>query len=238
MSILNNKQKVRKGCKDIWNAWMVNGAKFIKGMPVSKSTDELPKELISYEEAMVIYRDNLKKGKRNFKIHAYIHFYIDDYKFDGPNSGVWSKPKQFLRVLSHFDGCIIPDFSTYSDFPEPLRKINYYKMYAYAHWLSSSGYNCIHNLRWNFDSMEYCFAGIVEGSTVCIGTVASKLRNPENRANFEIGLYEAIDVIKPKTIIIYGTSNLSIFKSLKIRGINIIAFKSSTNKYYGGKENE
>lgn len=235
MSIL--KSNVRKGCKDIWNAWMVKDAKFIKGMPLSKSTDKIPTNIISYEEAMIIYRENLKKGKKAFKIHAYIHFYIDDYKFDNP-SGIWIKPKNFVKLLSHFDGCIAPDFSTYADFPEPIRKINYYRMYTYAYWLTNSGYNCIHNVRWNADSLDYCFAGIAEGSTISIGTVASKLNNPVNRMNFEIGLYEVVDIIKPKAIIIYGYSNLSILNSLKARGIKIITFKSTMNKFFGGDKNE
>ncbi len=232
MTILQE-TKVRKGCKDIWNAWMVKDAKFVKGMALSKSTDILPSNIISYEEALVIYRENLKKGKKSFKVHAFIHFYIDDYKFDGP-SGVWIKPKMFIKVLGHFDGCIAPDFSTYADFPEPLRKFNYYRMFAFAFWLANNGYNCIHNLRWNNDSLDYCFSGIEQGSVVSIGTVASNLRNPVNRMNFEIGLYEAINRIKPKTIIIYGYSNLSILDSLRTRGINVITFQSTINKFFGG----
>jgi len=235
MTIL--KKKVRKGCKDIWNAWMVKDAIFINDMPISKSTDMLPSNVISYIEAMKIYHKNIKNGNKSFKEHSYIHFYIDDYKFDGP-SGIWNKPKRFIKLLNHFDGCIAPDFSTYADFPEPIKRYNYYRMYAFAYWLISNDYCCIHNLRWNIDSFDYCFDGIKQGSTVSIGTVASNLQNPINRTNFEIGLYKAINKIKPKTIIIYGYSNLSILSSLKARGINVIIFKSTINKYFGDCKNE
>ena len=216
---------------------MVKDAKFVKGMPVSKSTEHIPTAIISYEEALSIYHNNMKLGKKSFKVHAYIHFYLDDQKFDGP-SGVWNKPKNFIKILIHFDGCIVPDFSTYLDFPEAIRKYNYYRMFVIAYWLTSNNYNCIHNLRWNSDSFGYCFKGIAKGSTVAIGTVACQLRNPINRMLFEIGLYKAIQQIKPKTIIIYGGAKLSILNSLKTRGINIIVFKSRMNKYYGGTKNE
>ena len=229
-----NEHKIRKGCKDIWNSKMIDDATMLKDMPTTHSSNIIPKKLISYTDALAIDKQNQSIGNKKYRIDAFIHFYIDDYKFDNDN-GVWQKFPEFLKLLDHFSGCIIPDFSTYDDFPEPIIKYNYYRMFAIANALKKNNKCFIHNLRWNYKAMDYCFAGIEKGSMVSIGVVASKLNNPCIRKCFEIGLTEAIKQIEPSTIIIYGSSNYSIFDVLRSGGYRIVSFKSKKNIIFGGK---
>lgn len=223
--------KKRNGCKDLWNSFMYKDASLINGMCCTKSSNIVPKTLISFEEAVILYRKNIKNKNFDFKEDSYIHFYIDDQKFD-ENNNIWKSPYWFLEIVKHFAGCILPDYSTYTDLPEYERKRNYGRMFAFGNFLKNENINFIHNLRWNYDSLEYCFSGIEEGSVVCIGTVASKLNIFKNRIDFEIGLYKAIEIIKPKIIIVYGSVNISLFKTLEESGIRIIHFRSKMDEVY------
>lgn len=230
------KNTKRKGCKDLWNSFMYKDACLENGMCRTKSSNVIPKALVSFEEAIVVYKRNIKDKNFDFKEDSFIHFYIDDQKFD-ENNNIWKDPYWFLEIVKHFAGCILPDYSTYTDLPEYERKRNYGRMFAFGNFLKNENINFIHNLRWNYDSLDYCFAGIEEGSIVCIGTVASKLNIFENEMDFVIGLYKAIDKIKPKIIIVYGSINISIFKSLEKKGIKIIHFRSIMDCFYRRAKN-
>ncbi len=227
----------RQNYKDIWNLGMIKDAELFDGIPKSKSTDQIPVDLISYKDALTIHKKQIRNNNKKYHINAFIHFYIDDCYFDGPE-GIWNYPKKFISILKHFDGCIAPDFSTYEDFPDEISNYNHFRMYMFAYYLIKLGFNVIHNLRWDVNSMKYCLNGIEQQSIVCIGTVASNLRNPINRTKFHIGLLHIIDLIKPGAIIVYGSSNYSVFDLLKHLGYRIITFESQKNKILRSKKYE
>ena len=80
----------RKGLQDMWNAFMLRGAKFSPNdIPLCPTTATAPpSKLISFDEAKAIHRKELRKGTSNYHVDAYIHFYIDDQKFDGKRSSI------------------------------------------------------------------------------------------------------------------------------------------------------
>lgn len=226
--------ETRKGCKDIWNAFMVEGADFSKSkhdIPMCPTTaKELPTDIITYTEAKAIYRKQLKLGNKDFKNDSYVCFYEDDYKFDS-SKGIWHFYEFADRYLKHFAGIITPDFSTYQDFPEPLKKYNTYRMRAFGYWQGRLGNNVINNVRWGTkESWDYCFDGIPKNSIVAIGTVGSGIRHLENRSLFDEGFMEMIKRLKPHAIIVYGSSNYPIFNYAELLGINIVSFQSKTAK--------
>ena len=94
-------EKIRADCRDIWNAFMARGAKFSeRGIPFCPTTaKEIPCELISYTEARAIYNRRLKCGDKNFFVNAFIHFYRDDYKFDGSRCGIWAQPRRAQKFF-------------------------------------------------------------------------------------------------------------------------------------------
>lgn len=188
-----------------------------------------PEKLVSFEEAKSIHK-KLVKEKPDYFVNAYVHFYIDDQKFDGKQSSIWLYPQKALEILCHFAGAISPDFSTFSDFPDALKRYNTYCMRAFGYWLTTQNICVINNVRWNTaESWRYCFDGIPYGSVVAIGTVASGIHKLENRPEFESGLFKMVDVICPSAIIVYGSSKYSFFDALRDRGIEIISFPSSTS---------
>ena len=226
----NDTIKIRKGCKDIWNAYMADGAIYSPhDIPFCPTTAaELPHGIVTWEEAKAIYKKNISV-KRDFTYDAFVCFYIDDYKFDGPR-GIWHDAEHALAVLCHFAGVITPDFSTYQDFPEPLKIYATYRMRLMGYWLGRNGIAVINNVRWGTDETYwYCFDGIPKNSVVCIGTVGGSPRKYVDRNRFENGLNEMVRVLQPHTILVYGSANYKCFEELKDQGINIVAFPSQTS---------
>jgi len=220
------RRQPRAGCRDIWKGSMVKGVEY-KGrdIPYCPTTASvLPKDLISYPEAKAIY--NKRKHEKNFCIDAFVHFYVDDYKFDGVK-GIWNDNEKAFEILKHFAGIITPDFSTCLDFPEPWKLLNTYRMRAFGYWYGKQGGAVINNVRWGTDeTFDYCFEGIPTNSVVAIGTVASGLRKKKNREIFTEGFEKMLEVLKPKTIIVYGSAKYKCFEEVR-QEVEIIEFRSS-----------
>ena len=228
---------VRPGCKDIWNAFMLKNAVYAKyDIPFCPTTsNDIPKEQVTWEEAKEIHRKNISKDKAYF-YDAYINWYLDDYKFDN-SRGIWHDYKNAIKIIKHFAGVITPDFSTNQDFPHPIKLKATYKMRAYGYWLGTQGIKVINNVRWGTsETFDYCFEGIPTNSIVSIGTVGGGPRKKTDRERFECGLYRMVEVLKPHTILIYGSDRGECFEKLRKKGIKIIPFRSRTAKFYEGRK--
>ncbi len=238
MISFENKPTVRPGCKDIWNAFMVDGAIFGKhDIPFCPTTaTSLPKQMVTWEEAKQLHKKRLSKGESDYHEDAFVNWYLDDYKFDGVH-GIWHDYDQVLRILRHFSGAITPDFSTYQDFPEAIKTYATYRMRAYGYWLGKNGISIINNVRWGTEeTYNYCFEGIPTYSVVAIGTVGGGPRLLVNRSRFEKGLFRMVEVLKPHTILVYGSGNGDCFDTLRKTGIKIKSFQSRTAKVYEGRK--
>ena len=240
----SNKEKKnerRSGVKDVWDAFMCEGAAFtLNDIPRCPTVmTALPNDIITWEEAKQLHKKKYQKDK-HYYCDVFVCFYIDDYKFDGQRTGIWAFPWLALRILNHFRGIITPDFSTYQDFPFPLKIWNTFRMRAFGYWIGNQGLEVVNNVRWGTpETYHYCFDGIDKNSIVAIGTVGGSPKKLIDRNRFEDGLEEMVKTLSPHTIIIYGSANYHCFKNLEERGIRIIAYKSATAKYYeGSRDNE
>lgn len=226
--------KRRIGCKDIWNAFMCIDAVYSKrDIPFCPTTmTALPERIITWEEAKKLYRKEFYKN-HFFFIDAHICFYIDDYKFDGVKSSIWLFPRNALKVLKHFRGIITPDFSTYQDFPYPIKLYNTFRMRAFGYWIGKQGLDVINNCRWGTEeSYDYCFDSIPENSIIAIGTVGGSPRKLLDRERFEKGFFEMIERLHPHTIIVYGSAKYSCFDKAKEMGIIVAEYPSHTARYW------
>ncbi len=224
---MQEKYRPRKGCKDVFNAFMVEEATF-EGkydFPVSPTLkEEIPKELIAYD---------LTSSSVDYD--AYVHFYIDDYKFDGKR-GIWNEPDKALERLKRFKGVISPDFSTNLDFPVSLKLYNFYRIRAFSYYLAKNGVNVINNVRWSDPtSYEYCFDGVPKNSIIAIGTIGC-IKEKKYWKMYQQGLDEMIKRLTPHTIIVYGKVPDKFFKNHRENGIRIVEFESQTSKAFN-KEN-
>lgn len=222
-------ETIRKGCIDVFNAFMLDGASFDKNdIPVcSTNKIEIPKKLLAYD---------LTKSSTEYD--SYVHFYIDDYKFDGKR-GIWNDPDKALDRLKKFKGIITPDFSTNLDFPDPLKRYNIYRMRAFGYYASKHGINTINNVRWSDkSSYDYCFAGIPKNSIVAIGSIGC-IKEKKNWNLFQEGLDELVKRISPKIILVYGRAPDKFFKKHKDSGIIIYEYESQTSLAFSKeKKNE
>lgn len=232
---------IRKGIKDVWwRPYMVSGADFscskydIPYCPTT--TDCVPCMIITYDEAKRIYRQQLRNGHKEFLHMAFVCFYEDDHEFDSKN-GIWFNTNYAYKILSHFSGIVTPDFSTFQDFPVPLKYWNTYRMRAFGYWYGTiCGNKVINNVRWGTpETYNYCFDGIPKNSIVAIGTVGGSPRKLDDRTRFEEGLAEMMRVLSPHTIIVYGSSNYKCFKELEKQGVTILAYPSKTSRVFAGR---
>ena len=228
----NSNSTPRKGCMDMWNAEFLSNANYTEGndIPICfQCNGNIPVDLISYDDALALHKKLIKKDI-NYHINKYVHFYIDDQKFDGKEKSIWLHIKELIELLRHFDGIISPDFSANADFPDPVKRNNIYRMRAVDYICQNNNIPVIHNVRWGTDeTWSYCFDGIPLNGIIAIGTVASGINKIQNRPYFESGFLKTIELLKPHTIIIYGSANYEIFIKAREAGINIVAFPSKTS---------
>lgn len=223
----------RKGIKDIWNAFMVKGAQFTEktDIPFCPTTaSALPKAMITYAEAEAIYNRQMESKNKKFFVDAFVCFYLDDYKFDG-RDGIWFNPWRALDIIRHFAGIITPDFSTCVDFPDPLLRWNTYRMRAFGYWCGKKGTAVINNVRWGFEeTFEYCCDGIPKNSIICIGSVASGLKRLKGQENFAKYFFRMIEILQPKTVLVYGGAKKRFFDMLRMMDIEVAAYPSRRNR--------
>lgn len=225
---LDGKNKPRPGCKDVWNAYMCVGAKYtLHDIPYCPTTArELPTSMIEWVEAKSIYNKAMASNDKEFRHEAFVCFYVDDYRFDG-RDGIWFNDAKALEIPRHFKGIITPDFSTYQDFPEPVKFYNTFRMRAFGYWAGKNGLQVINNVRWGTpESYWYCFNGIPKDDIVCIGTVGGSPHRIKDRKRFNGGFEVMMKTLRPHTVLVYGSSNYPCFDSLRESGVKVITFES------------
>lgn len=233
-------KKPRIGSKDLWNAEHLKDADFSEGNDIPcclRCTGTIPIELIAYDDAKTLHKKRVKKD-HNYRVNKYVHFYIDDQKFDGNRESIWLHIEKLIDLLRHFAGVISPDLSTFADFPDPLKRYNIYRMRTFDVIFQKHGIPVIPNVRWGTsETWSYCFDGIPIKGIIAIGVVASGINKVVNRQYFKEGLLKAVELLDPHTIIIYGSDNYDLFDGLRERGINIITFPSKTSLAYKKEDN-
>jgi hypothetical protein len=222
----------RNGIKDIWNAFMIQGAIMCKkDIPLCPTIlKRNPVKFISWKDARTLYKRKISSGEEGFHAEALVHFFIDDYRFDSLRTGIWWHPAEAMEVLKHFDGIVTPDYSLCQDFPEPLKEINVYRTRAFGFWAGNCGLDVLNSARWgDAETWDYCNAGIPLGAPVCVGAVASGLKKSSNRPLFDNGFEHMIGVVKPSKVFFYGAPTSRSLHLLRERDVPYSLIPSDTN---------
>lgn len=204
--------KDRAGCKDVFHAFMVEGAKFSGeyDIPVLKEEHSIPRECICFSEAL--------KEKNNFS--QWVVFYEDDYLFER----IWNNPKKYLPILKRFEGVISPDFSVYYDMPFAMQIWNIYRSRAIGYWLQKNGVKVIPNIRFGIElTYDIACSGISRHSVIAVGSLGC-IKRLNYREAFENGFKYIVHKLEPETIIIYGCAPKNI-NEIKSMGVNVVIFK-------------
>ncbi|MBR2733417.1 MAG: DUF4417 domain-containing protein [Selenomonadaceae bacterium] len=198
-----------KKFRNIYKAFMVEGAKFCREFDIP----ECPCTAEVVPPNLIYYTDMPDEGQCS----GFVHFYMDDYKFES----VWNHPHATLKKFKRCDGIITPDFSTYQDMPAALKIYNTYRMRAIGYWLGKNGIQVINNVRWGTpETYKYCFLGIPQNTMVCVSTVGC-LGDKHDEDRFTEGLAVMIETLNPSHILMYGKRGRNFFDKYIERGIPV-----------------
>ncbi len=202
----------RGGCIDVFHSKYLRILRFTGkyGLPIIRECHVVPRKMITFSRAM--------KEKKDF--HQWVCFYEDDFLFER----IWRCPIRYLAKLKKFDGVVSPDFSVYYDMPFVMQLWNIFRSRVIGAWLQRNGIKVIPNIRFGDErSFECCCDGISRHSVIAIGTLGC-LKVKEYRNIFETGIERVADILKPETIVFYGSAPSNISK-IKEKSINVVVIK-------------
>lgn len=231
-------ERPRNGLTDQWNSKLYENAEWTDlDNPIVHSTaEEPPSAVVPWHDAKRIHKREVARGNRSYRIRAFIHCCIDDRKFDGEREGIWKRWRFFYEVASHFEGITGIDFSTYADFPEPVKRMQFHKMRAIEHGAIERGIPVIANARWGTaETWEYCYDALPEEEPLCIGVVGSGINKIENRPMFDAGLHKLVELKRPSALVVIGSTNYPIFQEMHDSGIAVYQYDGETCSHFKGK---
>lgn len=231
------KEKIAlRNLKDVFGSYMLKDAdKDLRNydIPYVDTPEDimLPEKLVPYS----------KIGATNIDEKTFIHFYQDDYIFDGLY-GMWNaliyghqtKKGFSLDKLKDAGGIICPDYSVYGDFPEALKIWNIYRSRAIGNYINSIGGIAIPNFHANGpDSYKYCFGGLRKNSIIAVSTLGC-LRSKKDRKMFLQDTEELLVRINPRLIILYGNKNQDVLDLFEKYNQNYLFFPSEIAEAHRG----
>lgn len=159
-------------------------------IPKIKKECFIPSHLIDFSQALT---------SKDFE--AGIHFYIDDNRFER----IWRSPQRYLPILRKFSCVLSPDFSLYQDMPLAMKIWNIYRSRFLGQIMQRAGIRVIPTISWAAkDTYSFCFSGIDSNSVISISTLGT-LNTKKAQGIFQQGCQKMCSVIKPKTILLYGS---------------------------------
>lgn len=159
------------------------------GMPMLDPVDVIPTRLRSFTSCARCTDDS-----------AGVHFFLDDYRFEG----TWSDPERYASMLSRFACVLTPDFSCYLDMPEPMQRWNVYRGRAVGWAWQNMGLAVVPTLTWGEpNTYAFAFEGIPHHSTVALSTVGL-MNCVEGVELFKRGASEAARQLLPSVVLAYG----------------------------------
>ncbi len=194
---------------------LLEGAKFTGKFefPVIERVNYIPNELIPFDKAL-----------QETDFNKWVHFFIDDWKF----SKLFNQPYRYLPILKKFNGVIAPDNSLFWNMPyyKQIESIGNSRMMG--SWLQRAGINVIPTVRWGLkESYSFAFDGVRPGGTVAISSLGA-IKNRESRKVFADGIPELVERVSPRTIIVYGSYDPSMYDVAFEQGVNVINFQAYT----------
>ena len=177
-------------------------------LPVLKRCSFVPSSLIGFN--YVLNTKDRTKG---------VHFFIDDYQFER----VWNEPMVYISKITEFPCMCTPDFSLYTDMPLAMKIWNVYRSRLIGQIAADYGIEVIPTLQWaGEDTLDWVFEGIEPDGTVAVSTVGV-MRDREAFTLWKNGMARALQEVRPKTVILYGTD-----VDFNFSGVDIVKIHSRT----------
>ena len=130
-----------------------------------------------------------------------VHFFVDDYKFEG----MWSRMHENIESLKRFSCVVMPDFSTYWDMPMAMKIWNLYRMRLVSQVMQDEGIQVLPLVRGLGDSsLTWCFEGIEPGGVIVYSSIGLGKVNNTFKDICRRELSAAIEQLKPECVVLYG----------------------------------
>lgn len=140
-------------------------------------------------------------GQLRYRHRCGVHFFIYDYQFQC----LWNMREKYGKMLPEFKAVMTPDFSLYTDWPIMVQLWNHYRKHVLGAWMQSIGCKVYPTITWSDKrSYDFCFDGEPIGGTVCVSSVGTQQSRRE-RFLFLSGYEQMMDVLKPETVLFYGS---------------------------------
>jgi hypothetical protein len=129
-------------------------------------------------------------------------------------------PEKYMEELKKRPCVFSLDLSSYQEFRLPIIRYNIYRNRLFTQEMQMNGINAIPAVQWrDRKSFEFCFLGIPKGSVIAFSTVGV-LANKVSLQLWKEGVEEAIRVIDPEAIFIYGEPIDYNFGSIDVYHLN------------------
>ena len=223
----------RVGRKDTFHEFMIENAQFEGKWEfpiIPNNIYRLPSKLTAYDQ---------RKNKNKADYNSFLHFFVDDYKFDGPN-GIWNGSKKdfyqkrgfSIEEIKKYDGIIGPDFTMGFDFPLSTQLDQCRRRRYFEYWMYSLGLQVIPFARWTDErSYEFAFLGLQNRGIVAISTFGS-MKSNNLKYYFKKGLVELMKQKDPSIIVVYGTMPEDIFDIIDTNKTKLINFQSDIASFW------
>ncbi len=141
--------------------------------------------------------------------------------YDENFADIIKHPHTYVNLFKQFSALITLDNSVYVDSPLSVQIANVYRNRAIGHYFQKQGVNVITNVRWG-DERSYtkcvfpecfAFAGAPKHSIVSVGTYGA-CQSKEEKYHMRNGMIAMLDILQPKTVLIYGPMSDFIFHGL------------------------
>lgn len=144
-----------------------------------------------------------------------IGFFEMDLKF----ANVLKNPENYVAKFKSFDAIISPDFSLYRDAPFYVQLLNICRSRIISHYFQMQGVNVLPLVRWgspdtytkNLFGEAIAFTGIPHNSTIVVSTYGC-IKSKDDKFHFAAGLYECMQTLTPKIVLVYGAMPNKIFE--------------------------
>ncbi len=209
MSKLKRRAILDDGC----NPELVVNAVFngVMDMPVIKAPKHIfiPEGIVPYSE----WDKEYVKKKINPQNEAIGYFEKDEHFSD-----ILINPDEQLNKICEFGAFITPDCSLYRSAPLPVQIINIYRNRVIGAYYQKKGIYVIPQVRWgneltytlNYFPERIAFLGIEKYGIVAIGPYGC-IKTKEDKYYFEAGLYEMLQALEPKVVLVYGSLTKQIY---------------------------
>ncbi len=151
-----------------------------------------------------------------------VHFFIDDYKFEG----MWSRMHENIESLKRFSCVVQPDFSTYWDMPMAMKIWNLYRMRLVGQVMQDAGIEVLPLVRGLGDkSLDWCFEGIEPGGVIVYSAIGLGKINNTFKDICRRELAGAIKHLKPECIVLYGKDIGFDFQGIPVKRIDFARWR-------------